>query len=425
MNYHAYEFVHTAIGPLRLGAKLLKSQLDLPFNPYADSDLSKHMKAALEVFEGVTKRYGKPEWGLDETYINDRVVQVREKVVKNDTFCNLLHFERVGYSEGKDDPKVLIVAPMSGHYATLLRGTVEAMLPEHDVYITDWNDARDIPAFMGRFDLDDFIDYLMDYMRFLGPDVHVVAVCQPTVPAIAATALMAGMDDPAQPVSLTLMGGPIDCRRNPTEVNRLAETKPIEWFERNVISYVPFPNAGYMRRVYPGFVQLSGFMTMNLDRHFSAHRQLFDNLVKGDDDSVTKHKEFYEEYLAVMDLTAEFYLQTVKSVFQDYDLPEGKMMHRDQLVDLSKIEKTALLTVEGEKDDVCGLGQTEAAQDLCSGIPDDRKMHYVQMGVGHYGVFNGTRWRTQIQPKIHKFIRDSVDGGSVVEKKKNGRASKK
>ena len=303
------------------------------------------------------------------------------------------------------DPKVLLVAPMSGHYATLLRGTVQEMIREHNLYITDWVDARDVPLHMGRFDLDDFIDTIIEFVRFLGPNTHVMAVCQPSVPALAATAVMAMDDDPCQPASLTLMGGPIDTRRNPTKVNQLAQDKPISWFERNVISTVPFPNAGFMRRVYPGFVQLTGFMTMNLERHTQAHAKLFEDLVKGDCDSVAQHKEFYEEYLAVMDLPAEFYLQTVKTVFQDHSLPMGTMMHRGRAVDCKAIRKTAIMTVEGERDDICGLGQTEAAHDLCPNVPVDEHYYYVQPGVGHYGVFNGTRFRTEIQPRIREMIR--------------------
>ncbi len=410
MNYHAYEFMHAAIAPMRWGAKSLKYQMDLPFNLFGQSPLGRNIKAACQVFESVTRRYGKPEFGITDTIIDGQQVPVREEVVLKKTFCHLLHFVRGKRGANKlNDPKVLLVAPMSGHYATLLRGTTEAMLPEHDVYITDWQDARDIPLIAGRFDLDDFIDYIIEFVGFLGPNTHVVAVCQPTVPAVAATAIMAARKEPVQPASLTLLGGPIDTRRNPTKVNNLAKNRPLAWFKRTVISHVPFPNLGAMRKVYPGFIQLTGFMTMNLERHMTAHRNLFDNLVKGDCDSVQKHKEFYEEYLAVMDLTAEFYLQTVKTVFQDHALPNGKMIHRGETVDCSAIRNTALLTIEGEKDDICGLGQTQAAHDLCCNIPKDKKQHFVQPGVGHYGVFNGKRWQTEIQPRIRDFIRKIED----------------
>ena len=406
MHYYAYEWAHAVLQPLRIGVHGMRTMLELPFNPIANTPMGRHMLAAFEVFENVTRRYGKPEWGLKTTRVSNVEVKVQEHVVAATPFCNLLHFQRDTSKTGpRYDPKVLIVAPMSGHYATLLRGTVKAMLPEHDVYITDWIDARDIPLAMGRFDLDDAIDHIIDFIRVIGPDTHVIAVCQPAVPVLAAVAHMANTDCPCQPASMTLMGGPIDTRRNPTSVNELAEKRSLAWFEHNVVSTVPLPHAGFMRPVYPGFMQLTGFMTMNLERHMNAHVDLFNNLVKGDCDPVKLHQDFYEEYMSVMDLTAEFYLQTIKTVFQDHALPLGTMMHRGTRVDCSEIRDTALMTVEGEKDDVCGLGQTQAAHDLCSGLPEHMKVHYVQEGVGHYGVFNGTRWRTEIQPRIREFIR--------------------
>jgi poly(3-hydroxybutyrate) depolymerase len=407
MQYHAYELAHAYLSPIRLGARTLREQLSFPLNPISHLPGAKALSAACEVFENVTRRYGKPAFGIEETRIHGLTVPIEEQVAYTKPFCRLLHFKRDEKVSGRrDDPKVLLVAPMSGHFATLLRGTVKAMLPEHDVYITDWADAREVPLYAGRFDLDDFIDYLIDFVHFLGTDTHVIAVCQPSVPALAATAVMAGRNDPLQPASLTLMGGPIDTRRNPTGVNRLAQTRPVTWFESNVITWVPFPNPGFLRRVYPGFMQLTGFMTMNLDRHVDAHAELWRNLIKGDRDSVAQHQRFYEEYLAVMDMTAEFYLQTIETVFQRHALPDGAMRHRGELVDCSSIRRTALMTVEGEKDDICGLGQTVAAHDLCSSIPIDQKYHYVQPHVGHYGVFNGTRWRTEIQPRIRQFIRN-------------------
>ncbi|MGE3916982.1 MAG: polyhydroxyalkanoate depolymerase [Hyphomicrobiaceae bacterium] len=406
MQYHAYEMAHAFVSPFRLAAKGIRQSLDLPWNMFGQTIPGRHMAAAIDVFDKITRRYAKPEFGISETRIHGFPVPVREEVVLEKTFCNLLHFDRDVRVIGKRyDPKVLLVAPMSGHYATLLRGTVDAMIQEHSVYITDWKDARDVPMAMGRFDLDDFIDYIIDFVEFLGPNTHVIAVCQPSVPALAATAVMAARGSKCQPASLTLMGGPIDTRRNPTVVNELARKRPIEWFERNVINYVPFPNPGFMRKVYPGFIQLTGFMTMNLERHTSAHLELFRNLVKGDCDSVDAHARFYDEYLAVMDLTAEFYLQTVETVFQRHDLPDKRLRHRGELVDCSAIRKTALLTIEGEKDDICGLGQTDAAHDLCSNVAVDERYNYVQSGVGHYGVFNGTRWRTEIQPRIREMIR--------------------
>ncbi|MEL6225782.1 MAG: polyhydroxyalkanoate depolymerase [Pseudomonadota bacterium] len=418
MQYHAYEAAHAMIAPWRIGAKIMKQQARSPFNPFHWTPMARQIAAACDVFESITRRYGKPEWGIDTTKIYGLEVPVEEDTVLAKPFCNLVHFKRDSSVMGRrNDPKVLVVAPMSGHYATLLRGTVQAMLPEHEVYVTDWIDARDVPLFQGSFDFDDFVDYLIEFVTHLGENTHVMAVCQPAVPALAATALMASRGMPNQPASLTLMGGPIDTRRNPTVVNKLAEERPISWFRNNVIARVPFPNAGFMREVYPGFIQLTGFMTMNLQRHTKAHVRLFDNLVQGDKDSVQQHRTFYEEYLAVMDLPAEFYLQTVKTVFQDHALPKGEMRHRGELIDCGAIEKTAILTIEGEKDDICGLGQTEAAQSLCTNVPLDERYHYVQAGVGHYGVFNGTRFRTEIQPRIREMIR------SIEFKRKTGNSS--
>jgi poly(3-hydroxybutyrate) depolymerase len=285
-----------------------------------------------------------------------------------------------------------------------LRGTVEAFLPGHDVYITDWADARMVPLTAGRFDLDDYVDYLIEILHLLGGDVHVVAVCQPAVPVVVAVSVMEAANDPNVPLSMTLMGGPIDTRRNPTAVNNLAQERGIDWFRSNVITKVPFPHPGFMRDVYPGFLQLTGFVSMNLDRHVDAHRRLFDNLVKGDGDKVEKHRDFYDEYLAVMDLTAEYYLQTVDQVFVRQALPKGEMTHRGKLVDPSKVRRVALMTVEGENDDISGLGQTEATHGLCNAIPANRRVHYVQKDVGHYGVFNGSRFRKEIMPRISAFM---------------------
>ena len=299
----------------------------------------------------------------------------------------------------------MLVAPLSGHYATLLRGTVTAMLPEHDVYITDWTDARMVPVMMGRFDLNDFIDSLMSMIRKLGPDVHVIAVCQPGPAALAATALLAERNDPCQPASLTIMGSPIDPRKSPTVPNELAQKKPLSWFQDNVIMTVPFPNPGFLRRVYPGFIQLSSFMGMNFDTHFEAQWRYFQQLVEGDGDSAAKHRKFYDEYLSVMDLTEEFYIQTIDEIFQRHLLPKRKFKHRGELVKLEKIRTTALMTIEGEKDDISGIGQTQAAHELCYNIPEAMRVDYIQPGVGHYGVFNGSRFRSEIQPRIRDFIR--------------------
>jgi poly(3-hydroxybutyrate) depolymerase len=293
---------------------------------------------------------------------------------------------------------------MSGHYATLLRGTVEAFLPTHEVYITDWADARMVPLAEGRFDLEDYVDYIIEMLHVLGGNMHIIAVCQPSVPVVAAVSIMEAESDPFVPLSMTLMGGPIDTRRNPTAVNNLAAERGIDWFRGHVITKVPFPHPGVMRDVYPGFLQLSGFISMNLDRHADAHKALFKNLVKGDGDLVDKHRDFYDEYLAVMDLSAEYYLQTVDTVFVKHALPKGEMTHRGKPVDPSKITRVALMTVEGENDDISGLGQTEATHALCSAIPDHRRVHYVQKGVGHYGVFNGSRFKSEIVPRISDFM---------------------
>lgn len=403
MFYQLYEMNHVAMQPFRTYADALRLLYTSPFNPVSQTQWGRSVAAAAELFERTTRRYGKPGFGLDRTRIGFKDVLVSEQVVWSRPFCDLIHFQR-DVAGRRNDPKLLIVAPMSGHYATLLRGTVEAMLPHCDVYITDWTDARMVPMGEGRFDLDDYIDYVVAMLHHLGEGTHVMAVCQPSVPVLAAVALMEARNDPFAPATMTLMGGPIDTRRNPTAVNKLAQERGIDWFRDNVIMQVPWPAPGFMRSVYPGFLQLSGFMSMNLDRHIMAHKDFFLHLVKNDGDGAEKHREFYDEYLAVMDLTAEFYLQTVDTVFVRHALPKGEMTHRGTPVVPSAIRNTALLTVEGEKDDISGLGQTEAAHDLCTSIPADRKMHYVQPVVGHYGVFNGSRFRAEIVPRIVDFI---------------------
>jgi poly(3-hydroxybutyrate) depolymerase len=375
-----------------------------PLNPWSQTPFGRTIAASLEMFERTTRRYGKPEFGLNETVVGDKTVKVREEIVWSRAFCNLLHFSR-NLPAAHRDPRILIVAPMSGHYATLLRGTVEALLPSADIYITDWIDARMVPMTEGTFDFDDYVDYVIEMLHFLGPDTHVIAVCQPSVPVLAAAAVMEEANDPLSPASMTLMGGPIDTRINPTAVNKLAKDKPLEWFADNVIMNVPWPQPGFMRPVYPGFLQLSGFMSMNLDRHVIAHKEFFMHLVKNDGEP-EKHRDFYDEYLAVMDLTAEFYLQTVDQVFIRHSLPKGELVHRGKLVDPSAIRNVALLTVEGENDDISGVGQTKAAQTICTNIPDNMRMHYLQPDVGHYGVFNGSRFRREIAPRIVSFVNE-------------------
>ena len=403
--YHLYELNHAAVAPWRAMADMARFTFRNPLNPFSGTAVGRSVAGAAELFERATRRYGKPEFGLDETAVDGRPVPVHEEIVWRRPFCSLLHFKRELPEGRAPDPKVLIVAPLSGHYATLLRGTVEAMLPGHDVFITDWVDARMVPLAAGGFDLDDYIDYLIEMLGHIGPGAHMMAVCQPSVPVLAAVSLMEEDGDPLAPATMTLMGGPIDTRRAPTAVNTYAQEKGADWFRRNVIMPVPFPHPGFMRPVYPGFLQLSGFMGMNLDRHVTAHQEFFGHLVQGDGEPAEKHREFYDEYLAVMDMTAEFYLQTVETVFVRHALPKGEMTHRGRPVRPAAIRNTALLTIEGERDDISGLGQTEAAQDLCVGIPAERKQHYVQPVVGHYGVFNGSRFRSEIQPRIAGFIR--------------------
>ncbi|MBP2551341.1 poly(3-hydroxybutyrate) depolymerase [Neorhizobium galegae] len=405
MFYQLYELNHAAMAPFRASTEALRFLYDNPLNPFAKTTMGRTYAAGLEVFERMTRRYGKPEFGLPFTTVDGETVAVTEKVVWAKPFCDLLHFERALPKERQADPKILVVAPMSGHYATLLRGTVEALMQGADVYITDWQDARNVPVTEGLFDLDDYIDYIIEMLHHLGPDTHVVGVCQPSVPVLAAAAVMEAAGDPLAPASMTLMGGPIDTRINPTAVNQLAQDRPLKWFKDNVIMTVPWPQAGFMRPVYPGFLQLSGFMSMNLDRHVVAHKEFFQHLVKNDGESAEKHRDFYDEYLAVMDLTAEFYLQTVDTVFIKHSLPKGEMMHRSVKVDTAAIRNVALLTIEGENDDISGVGQTKAAQTICPNIPDSLREHYMQPDVGHYGVFNGSRFRREIAPRILAFAR--------------------
>lgn len=408
MFYQMYELNHAAVAPMRAYADAMRIAFRNPVNPFAHTPFGRAMAAGFEMFERTTRRYGKPEFGLSSTKLNSGSVSVHEKIVWSRPFCDLIHFERTLPANHRADPKVLIVAPMSGHYATLLRGTVETLLPKAEVYITDWTDARMVPVTDGHFDLDDYIDYVISMLHALGPDTHVIAVCQPSVPVLAAVAVMEESGDTFAPSSMTLMGGPIDTRINPTGVNELAQAKPIDWFADNVIMQVPWPLPGFTRQVYPGFLQLSGFMSMNLDRHMIAQKDFFLHLVKSDGDSAERHREFYDEYLAVMDLTAEFYLQTVDAVFIKHSLPKGELMHRGRRVDTTAIRNVALLTVEGENDDISGVGQTEAAQTICPNIPDHMRHHYVQPDVGHYGVFNGSRFRAEIAPRIMDFIRSNA-----------------
>ena len=403
--YWLYEMGHAALDPVRAFADATRLYYRNPVNPFAHTTYGKSIAATMELFERVTRRYGRPDWQIESTTIGGERVPVHIDVVWERAFCQLLHFERAfSRVPRRPQPKLLIVAPMSGHYATLLRGTVDAFLHNHDVYITDWRSARMVPLSEGRFDLDDYIDYIISMLHMLGGDVHVIAVCQPSVPVLAAVSLMEANKDPYVPRSMVLMGGPIDTRINSNAVNKLAENRGIDWFRSHVITKVPFPHPGFMRDVYPGFLQLHGFVSMNLDRHIEAHRNLFRHLVKGDGDSAQKHREFYDEYLAVMDLAAEFYLQTVDTVFIRHALPKGEMRHRSHRIDPAQIKRVALMTIEGEHDDISAVGQTEAAQRLCVNSPADNKAHYLQPGVGHYVVFNGSRFRSEIAPRIADFV---------------------
>jgi poly(3-hydroxybutyrate) depolymerase len=422
--YWFYEVSHAALNPARAYADAARLYFKSPVNPLSFTTLGKSIAAACELFERSTRRYGRPEWRIDTALVGGERVPVQIASVWERPFCRLLHFQRsLMHPPRRPQPKILIVAPMSGHYPTLLRGTVEAFLPNHDIYLTEWVDARMVPLADGAFDLDDYIDYLISILHKLQGDTHVIAVCQPSVPVLAAVALMEAEDDPCVPSSMVLMGGPIDTRSNPTAVNKLAEQRGTDWFRRNVITKVPFPNPGFMRDVYPGFLQLNGFMSMNLDRHLEAHKDLFMHLVQGDGDSAQKHREFYDEYLAVMDLAAEFYLQTVDTVFVRHALPNGAMTHRGTPVDPGRIHRVALMTIEGEHDDISGVGQTKAAHDLCINIPAERRAHYLQPAVGHYGVFNGSRFRAEIAPRIADFVL-SNDGHMLRRAWRRGVAAK-
>ncbi|MDP2034116.1 MAG: polyhydroxyalkanoate depolymerase [Polaromonas sp.] len=404
MLYQAYQLQSDLMSPLRLMAQGLSASLWLQ---NTERSITRRMAAASEVISRMRLTHTRPAYGIGSVMVDGEATPVEEDMVLALPFGSLLHFKKP-VSGGRHHPPVLLVAPLSGHFATLLRETARTLLQDHDVYITDWHNARDVALKHGGFGLDDYIDHMIKFIEAIGPGTHVVAVCQPCVAALAATAVMAEDDHPAQPRSLTLMAGPVDCRVNPTGVNTLATSKPIEWFEKNLISHVPLPHAGYMRRVYPGFVQLSAFLSMNLDRHKKSFQDLYQHLVDGDLDKANVIRVFYEEYLAVNDLPAEFYLETVEKVFQTYDLPLGKLTYKGRIVKPAAIRRTALMTVEGERDDICAVGQTVAALDLCSSIRPYMKTHHIQTGVGHYGVFSGRKWNQQIYPRVREMIHASM-----------------
>ncbi|MDP2323575.1 MAG: polyhydroxyalkanoate depolymerase, partial [Gammaproteobacteria bacterium] len=400
MIYALHEMQHAATAPLRFWAETSQQLFTNPFSPLAYLPHSSRVAASSELLGRVARRYEKPEFGLTHTLIDGKTVAVHEEIVAEKPFCRLLRFRR---ETTLDHPKVLLVAPLSGHHATLLRDTVRTMLPDHDVYITDWLDARLVPLAEGYFHFADYVAYVKDFIRQLSPGLHIISVCQPTVPVLAAISLMAAENDPAQPSSMTMMGGPIDTRRAPTEVNKYAKTRSLRWFDTRVITRVPLKYPGYMRRVYPGFLQHSGFVAMNADRHLQAHIDFYNHLVEGDGESAEAHRKFYDEYNAVMDLPAEYYLETLDMVFMKHALPQGEMTVSGKRVKPWAIRDTALFTIEGELDDISGPGQTEAAHELCRSIPAKKKEHFLVPGVGHYGIFSGRRWRESIYPRVRDF----------------------
>jgi poly(3-hydroxybutyrate) depolymerase len=403
MLYQLYEMQHRVLAPFNSLAEQASDLFGSPASPFFYTPLARNLWAYYDLLARITRRYEKPAFGIDQVAVGGKVVPVREEVVLERPFCRLLRFHRKGVGAA---PRVLVFAPLSGHYATLLRDTVRTLLCDHDVTITDWQDARDVPLAEGPFGFDDYVAYAREFIALMGPDVNVVSVCQPTVPVLAAVSLMAAAGE-RTPRTLTLMGGPIDTRRSPTEVNSFAAKHPRYWFETQVIHRVPVQYPGFMRRVYPGFLQLAGFMALNPDRHFESHYNYYLHLVSGDGESAAQHRKFYDEYNAVMDLPAEYYLDTIQRVFHEHQLPRGLLRVAGERVDPAAIVKTALLTVEGELDDISGNGQTEAALDLCTGIPSPRKQHHFAMGVGHYGIFSGRKWRERIYPMVRDFIAQS------------------
>ena len=401
MLYQAYQAHSDVMVPVRNWAASALSAIGQPLAGLADNAVLRNLTAAYELIARAGLTHHRPAYGIDRVTVGNREVQVHERAALTTPFGTLLHFKK---DIDSAQPRVLLVAPLSGHFATLLRGTVRTMLPEHDVYITDWHNARDVALTHGRFGFDDYIEHLIQFLEKIGPGAHVVAVCQPCVAVLVAVAVMAQTDNFAQPRSMTLMAGPIDTRVNPTKVNGLANSKPIEWFEQNLLASVPWRYPGASRRVYPGFVQLAAFMSMNIERHVKAHRELYDNIAKGEHEKAQVTRAFYDEYFAVLDLTAEFYLETVRLVFQEHALPRGTLEWQGERVDPRAIKRTMLLTVEGERDDICAVGQTAAAHDLCAGLRPYLKRHHMQAGVGHYGVFSGNRWTGQIYPLVKNVI---------------------
>ena len=403
MLYAIHEMQHAMLAPW---ANLAEASMRLytnPLSPFSYFPVSPRMAAGSELMLRLTQRYKKPLWQIEDALVGGNTVAVSAVPVLEKPFCHLIHFQRA-LKTRRQDPKILLVAPLSGHHATLLRDTVRTMLPDFDVYVTDWVDARMVPLTEGAFHLDDYVDYVREFVGFIGEGVHVISVCQPTVPVLAAVSLIAQRDEPVKPRTMTMMGGPIDARKSPTAVNNLATEKPLSWFKRSVIHRVPLKYPGYMRQVYPGFLQHTGFVAMNPSRHADAHRDFYNHLVQSDGESAEAHRKFYDEYNAVLDMPAEYYIDTIKTVFQDFALPRGCLFVREELVRPAAITKTALLTIEGEFDDISGNGQTAAAHDLCTKIPAKMKDHFMVPKVGHYGIFSGRRWREVIYPHIRGFI---------------------
>lgn len=402
MIYQLHEFHKTVMAPAVLWADTAKHLFTNPFSPLAYLGVSRTVAANSEMFVRLLRRYPKPLWEIDHTLLNGERVNVTPEVVLDKPFCQLLHFRKEGAAE---QPKLLIVAPLSGHFSTLLRDTVRTALPDHDVWITDWVDAKMVPLSAGPFHLDDYVDYIREFIRFLSPELSVMSVCQPTVPVLAAVSLMAADNDPAVPRAMIMMGGPIDTRRNPTAVNDFAMGQAHSWFADRVIMRVPANYPGFMRKVYPGFLQHASFLAMNPDRHLDAHKKFYNHLIEGDGESAEAHRRFYDEYNAVLDMPAEYYLETIRTVFQEFHLPKGKMTVRGEPVRPEAIRKTALFSIEGELDDISGNGQTEAAHTLCRNIPSDKRKHLLAKGVGHYGIFSGRKFRDMVYPQIRGFIR--------------------
>ncbi len=402
MIYQLHEFQKTVMAPVVSWADTARHLFTSPMSPLSYSPLSRTFAANSEMFMRLMRRYPKPEWGITEALVNGERAAVTCEVVIDKPFCQLLHFRKEVQVE---QPKLLIVAPLSGHYATLLRDTVRTVLVDHDVWVTDWADAKMVPLAHGGFHLDDYVDYIREFIRFLSPELNVMSVCQPTVPVLAAVSLMAADNDSAVPKAMIMMGGPIDTRRNPTSVNDFASGRPHSWFSDRVIMRVPGNYPGFMRRVYPGFLQHASFLAMNPDRHLDAHKKFYNHLIRGDGESAEGHRKFYDEYNAVLDMPAEYYLDTVKVVFQEFQLPKGKWSVRGDLVRPEAIRRTALFTIEGEFDDISGNGQTEAAHTLCRNIPSEKRRHLLAEGLGHYGIFSGRKFRETIYPQIRGFIR--------------------